>query len=280
MMKKTILYSILFLFYSCTNYGQLTFVSQLSSSLKEVSGNETVVNSDLIWMVNDSGNTSEIFGVNQQGKLIKVVKVQAENNDWEDLTSDEKGNLYIGDFGNNNLKRKKGSILKIANQDLIQTENVDVEKIDFKYPKVDSKKKASFDAEAFFYHQNYFYIFTKSRQNKNLGKTLLFKVPNKKGKHIAEFISEYEFCNSVDCRITSADISRNGTEIVLLNHTSVFIITNFNGDDFFSGEIKEIPLEHNSQKEGVCFKDDNTLFVTDEKVKKIGGNLYSLKIKP
>lgn len=279
-MKKTILYSILFLFYSCTNYGQLTFVSQLSSSLKEVSGNETVVNSDLIWMVNDSGNTSEIFGVNQQGKLIKVVKVQAENNDWEDLTSDEKGNLYIGDFGNNNLKRKKGSILKIANQDLIQTENVDVEKIDFKYPKVDSKKKASFDAEAFFYHQNYFYIFTKSRQNKNLGKTLLFKVPNKKGKHIAEFISEYEFCNSVDCRITSADISRNGTEIVLLNHTSVFIITNFNGDDFFSGEIKEIPLEHNSQKEGVCFKDDNTLFVTDEKVKKIGGNLYSLKIKP
>ncbi|MFT5761793.1 MAG: hypothetical protein ACI8WA_000915, partial [Polaribacter sp.] len=145
---------------------------------------------------------------------------------------------------------------------------------------VDSKKKASFDAEAFFYHQNYFYIFTKSRQNKNLGKTLLFKVPNKKGKHIAEFISEYEFCNSVDCRITSADISRNGTEIVLLNHTSVFIITNFNGDDFFSGEIKEIPLEHNSQKEGVCFKDDNTLFVTDEKVKKIGGNLYSLKIKP
>lgn len=279
-MKKTILYSILFLFYSCTNYGQLTFVSQLSSSLKEVSGNETVVNSDLIWMVNDSGNTSEIFGVNQQGKLIKVVKVQAENNDWEDLTSDEKGNLYIGDFGNNNLKRKKGSILKIANQDLIQTENVDVEKIDFKYPEVDSKKKASFDAEAFFYHQNYFYIFTKSRQNKNLGKTLLFKVPNKKGKHIAEFISEYEFCNSVDCRITSADISRNGTEIVLLNHTSVFIITNFNGDDFFSGEIKEIPLEHNSQKEGVCFKDDNTLFVTDEKVKKIGGNLYSLKIKP
>jgi len=268
-----------FLFISCTTYGQLILVSDLSSSLKEVSGNQMIANSDLIWMVNDSGNKPEIFGVNQQGKIVNVVNVNAKNNDWEDLTSDEKGNLYIGDFGNNNLKRKKGSILKIANQDIIQKENVDVEKIDFEYPKVDSKKKTSFDAEAFFYYQNYFYIFTKSRQNKNLGKTLLFKVPNKKGKHIAEFVSEYEFCNSVDCRITSADISKNGTEIVLLNHSSVFILTNFNGDNFFLGEIKEFPLGHSSQKEGVCFKDENTLFITDEKAHITGGNLYSLKIK-
>jgi hypothetical protein len=279
-MKKTILYSVLFLFYSCTNYGQLTFVSQLSSSLKEVSGNEMIVNSDLIWMLNDSGNTSEIFGVNQQGKITKVVKVQAKNNDWEDLTSDEKGNIYIGDFGNNNLKRKKLTILKITNQEVLNGKNVAVENIDFEYPKTSDNKKISFDAEAFFYHQNYFYIFTKSRKKKDFGKTQLFKVPNKKGKHIAEFISEYNFCNDIDCRITSADISENGKQVALLNHASVFVITNFKGDDFFSGNLKEIPLEHTSQKEGICFKDDNTLFITDERVQKIGGNLYGLKIKP
>ncbi|WP_347175486.1 hypothetical protein [Polaribacter uvawellassae] len=278
-MKKTILYSILFLFYSCTNYGQLTLVSQLSSSLKEVSGNEMIVNSNLIWMLNDSGNTSEIFGVNQQGKLTKVIKIEAVNNDWEDLTSDEKGNLYIGDFGNNNLKRENLRILKITNQDLLNGENAAVESIEFEYPQVE-KKKNSFDAEAFFYFQNYFYIFTKSRKKKNLGSTLLFKVPNKKGKHIAEFISKYEFCNASECRITAADISKNGKQVALLNHASVFIITTFNGDDFFSGELKEIPLEHTSQKEGINFKDENTLFITDERVKKIGGNLYSLKIKP
>lgn len=279
-MKKLIILCLFFILVSCENYGQLTLISDLSSSLKEVSGNQMVANSELIWMVNDSGNKAEVFGVNQQGKIIKIVKVNAKNKDWEDLTSDEKGNLYIGDFGNNNLKRKKGSILKIANHDLLQTENVDVEKIDFEYPKVDSKKKNSFDAEAFFYHQNYFYIFTKSRQKKDFGKTMLFKVPNKKGKHIAEFISDYEFCNSIDCRITSADISKNGNKIVLLNHTSVFVLINFNNDDFFSGEIKEFPLEHNSQKEGVSFKDENTLFITDEKAHITGGNLYSLKIKP
>jgi len=70
-----------FLFISCTTYGQLILVSDLSSSLKEVSGNQMIANSDLIWMVNDSGNKPEIFGVNQQGKIVNVVNVNAKNND-------------------------------------------------------------------------------------------------------------------------------------------------------------------------------------------------------
>lgn len=276
-MKKIVLLSLVFM--SCTNFGQLTFVTDLSTSLKEVSGNEMIANSDLIWMLNDSGNRPELFGVNQQGKIEKVVKVTAKNHDWEDVTSDEKGNLYVGDFGNNNQKRKKLSILKIKNQDLLNSDRVEVEKISFVYPKLAKKKKASFDAEGFFCYQNYFYIFTKSRKKKKLGKTLLFKVPNIKGKYIAEFVSEYSFCNSVDCRITAADISDDGKKIVLLNHRSVFVLTSFNNDDFFSGEIKEIPLEHTSQKEGICFKDDNTLLITDEYSMSTKGNLYTFSIK-
>tara|TARA_R110002124_G_scaffold277674_1_gene449243 strand:+ start:4328 stop:5167 length:840 start_codon:yes stop_codon:yes gene_type:complete len=278
-MKKANLYFLFFVLASCSNYGQLTLVSDLPSSLKEVSGNEIIYNSELIWMLNDSGNKAEVFGVNQDGKIKSIIKIKAKNHDWEDLTSDEKGNLYIGDFGNNNLKRKKLRILKIKNQELLTLDEVEVKKINFEYPEVENKKNTSYDAEAFFYHQNYFYIFTKSRKKKNLGKTRLYKVPNKKGKHIAEFISEYEFCNSVDCRITSADISKNGKKVVLLNHSSVFIFTNFKNDNFFSGEIKETQLEHTSQKEGICFKEENTFYITDERVKKQGGNLYRLKIK-
>ncbi len=263
---------------SCTNFGQLTLVADLSKTLKEVSGNEMIPNSELIWMVNDSGNKPEVFGVNQQGGIEKVVEVNAKNHDWEDLTSDEKGNLYIGDFGNNNQKRKKLAILKIANQDLLTSDMVEVEKISFVYPKLAQKKKVSYDAEGFFYHQNYFYIFTKSRQKKKLGRTLLFKVPNEKGKHVATFISEYSFCNHIHCRITAADISEDGKKVLLLNHTSVFVLTDFNNDDFLSGEIKEIPLGHTSQKEGVCFKDDNSLFITDEYSMHTKGNLYSFKL--
>jgi hypothetical protein len=278
-MKKNSFYFLFLMLVSCTNFGQLKLVADLSKSLKEVSGNEIIANSDLIWMVNDSGNKAEVFGVNQQGKIEKVVKVKAENHDWEELTSDKKGNLYIGDFGNNNQKRKKLTILKIENQDLLNNDKVEVDKIGFEYPKLSGKKKVSFDAEGFFYHQNYFYIFTKSRQKKELGKTLLFKVPNKEGKHIAEYVSEHSFCNSINCRITAADISSDGKKVVLLNHQAVFVLTNFTDDDFFSGKLKEMPLEHTSQKEGVCFKDDYTLFITDEYSMSTKGNLYAFSIK-
>jgi hypothetical protein len=276
-MKKIVLLSLVFI--SCTNFGQLTFVADLSRSLKEVSGNEIVANSNLIWMINDSGNKPEIFGVNQQGKIEKVVKVNAKNHDWEDIASDEKGNLYIADFGNNNRKRKKFTILKVANQDLLNRDSVEVNKISFEYPKLPGKKKVSFDAEGFFYHQNYFYIFTKSRQKKKLGRTLLFKVLNRKGKQKAEFVSEYSFCNSIDCRITAADISKDGKKVVLLSHKSIFVLTNFKDDDFFSGKLKELSLGHTSQKEGICFKDNSTLLVTDEYSMSTKGNLYSFSMK-
>ena len=105
-MKKANLYFLFFVLASCSNYGQLTLVSDLPSSLKEVSGNEIIYNSELIWMLNDSGNKAEVFGVNKDGKIKSIIKIKAKNHDWEDLTSDEKGNLYIGDFGNNNLKEK------------------------------------------------------------------------------------------------------------------------------------------------------------------------------
>ena len=276
---KKICFLFLLILTSCTNYGQLTFVNDLSKLLKEVSGNEIIANSNLIWMVNDSGNAPEVFGVNQLGKIEKVVKVNADNKDWEDLTSDEEGNLYIGDFGNNSGNRKKLHILKITHQDLSNKKKVEVEKITFEYPKLKGEKKRSFDAEGFFYYQDYFYVFTKSRQKKKLGKTILFRIPNKKGKHDAEFIAEYNFCNKETCRITSADISKDGSKVILLNHKKVIVLTNFTNDNFFSGNIEEIPLGHSSQKEGVCFLNENSVFITDEYSMYTKGNLYQFTLK-
>lgn len=276
-MRKS--YLFLLLFVSCSNFGKLTLINDLSKLLKEVSGNEMITNSNLIWMINDSGNKSEVYGVSQVGKIESVVKVNAKNHDWEDLTSDEVGNLYIGDFGNNSGKRKKLHILKIANQSLLQKKVVDVEKITFEYPKLKGKKKkVSYDAEGFFYYNNSFYIFTKSRQKKKLGRTLLFRVPNEIGKHKAELISEYSFCNDIDCRITAADISNNTKKVVLLSHKSVIELSNFSKDDFFSGKVKELPLNHTSQKEGICFNSDDTVFITDEYSQYTKGNLYSYQL--
>jgi hypothetical protein len=193
------------------------------------------------------------------------------------LTSDETGNLYIGDFGNNNHKRKKTINLKNYKCRLTFNTKVTVEKIRFKYPSVASNKKR-YDAESFFYMDDNFYIFTKSRKKKNYGKVLLFKVPNKVGDHIAEYISEFTFCHESSCRITSATISKDGKKVVLLNHRSVLVFTGFKSDNFFSGNLKQLPFAHSSQKEGVCFKDATTLYITDEESIDSKGNLYTFSL--
>ena len=49
-------------------------------------------------------------------------------------------------------------------------------------------------------------------------------------------------------------------------------------DDFFSGNIEELPFDHNSQKEGICFKNDAMVYITDERNGDEGGNIYSFKL--
>ena len=281
MKKIFFLLSVLCLL-SCTNFGELKLISNLSKSLEEVSGTEVVSNSKLIWMLNDKGNNSKIYGVSKKGKIVKVIKVNAKNNDWEDLTSDEKGNLYIGDFGNNESRRKNLAILKVNAKDLLSSKKVEVEKIRFYYPNQTNfppkRKQLFFDAESFFYHKNSFYIFTKSRVKSKFGKTALYKIPATKGNHKAEFISDFNSCDEMNCWITSADISNDGKKVALLSPSSVLIFSDYNKDDFLSGKLTKIPFNYNSQKEGVTFKNNNTLLITDEKSHGVGGGFYELKI--
>ncbi|WP_297802210.1 hypothetical protein [uncultured Polaribacter sp.] len=257
-------------------------ISDLSKTLEEVSGTEVVLNSKLVWMLNDGGNKSKIYGVSKKGKIVKVIKVNAKNNDWEDLTSDEEGNLYIGDFGNNESRRKNLAILKVNLKDLSSSKKVEVEKIRFYYPNQTNfppkTKQLFFDAESFFYHKNSFYIFTKSRVKSNFGKTGLYRIPATKGNHKAEFISDFNSCEAMNCWITSADISNDGKKVALLSPSCVLIFSEYKKDDFLSGRLTRIPFNYNSQKEGITFKDNNTLLITDEKAHGVGGGFYELKI--
>lgn len=281
-MKNYFLIVSVFLCISCVKYGQTQLVSALPKKLNEVSGIEKIKGSNLLWMHNDSGNKNEIYGVSNKGKIKKTVTVKAKNNDWEDVTSDEQGNLYIADFGNNKNNRKNLVILKITNQDLLTKKTVEVEKIKFSYPnqyKFPPKKKdCFFDAESILYANNNLYIFTKSRVKKQYGKTSLYKIPAKKGTYIAEFISEFTTCNQQKCWITAAAISPNGKKVVLLNQSKILLFSNFSSDDFLKGKLTELDLGFTSQKEGITFKNNNTLYITDEKAHGKGGNLYEFFI--
>lgn len=282
MLKNSFFYCFIVLsFISCQNFGQLHFLGALPKDLKEVSGVESVKNTKLIWMINDGGNQPKLFGVSKKGIIKREVYINAKNHDWEDVTSDENGNIYIGDFGNNLSKRKNLKVLKIDKKDL-HKKSAEAEKIEFKYEDQEEfsgkKKTLFFDAEAFFYFKSYFYIFTKSRVRKEYGKTFLYKFPAKKGKHIAKLIGQYENCKDLKCWITSADISDDGSKVVLLSQKNILIFSDFKDDNFLSGNVEEIKLKHQTQKEGICFKGNNKLLITDEKSGGEGGNLYELEI--
>jgi hypothetical protein len=276
---------IIFLFAitaGCQN-GNIKLTAELPKELNEVSGIETTAQSDYIWMLNDSGNSSKLYGVSAKGNIKEEVKIDAKNHDWEDLTSDKSGNLYIGDFGNNDNKRKNLSILKVKEKDLNNKGKIDVERISFSYPNQEKfppkKKNLYFDCEAFFYFNGNFYLFTKSRVTGNFGKTSLYKIPAQKGNHVAELIDTFDTGNGIDSWVTSADISDNGKTVVILTPKSSWVFTNFEDDNFFTGNTQEIIFSGRiSQKESICFKDSNTFYITDEKAHGSDGNLYKLNL--
>lgn len=281
-MKKISLFVLGTLFLACTNYGQLKVLTDLPKKLSEVSATEKVVGSDLIWMLNDSGNKSEIYGVTEKGKIKKVIKVATENNDWEDLTSDDEGNIYIADFGNNSNERKDLTILKINHSDLTAKTTVVPEKITYNYPDQKKfppkKKKRFFDAESLLYKNGYLYIFTKSRVKKHYGNTKLYRIPATKGNYTAKLLGSYENCHKMHCWITSAAISKDGKKVALLTHDKVLVFSKFTSDNFLNGEVKKYDLGHASQKEGLDFKNDSTLYITDERSHGQGRNLYEFSL--
>ncbi|MBT8267627.1 MAG: hypothetical protein KJN59_00255 [Bacteroidia bacterium] len=279
-MKKIL---VLFLLSSMAcDTGNLTVIADLPKSLAEVSGAECLGNCEELWMLNDSGNKARLYKVDTDGEISHVLKIDAKNHDWEDITADKEGNLYIGDFGNNLSKRDNLVILKVENKFLESMTDTPIERISFKYPNQTNfppkKKQLYFDSEAMVFHNDSLYIFTKSRVRGNFGRTDLYKVPAKRGQHVATFMGSFNSCENIDCWITGADISADGKQLVLLTPKSAWLFSGYEDDRFFDGQVTEYPFDHRSQKESVCFKNDSTLYIADERAHGSGGNLYSFKL--
>lgn len=280
-MKKTSIILLIHIFTSC-NSGLLNIKADLPKSLNEVSGTETTTKSSLIWMLNDSGNSPTLYGVSNKGVIKTKVKVKAKNNDWEDLTSDDDGNIYIGDFGNNQNARKNLAVLKIDANDLNSNKTVKIDRISFIYDNQDQfppkSKNMYFDCEAFFYFKNNLYLFTKSRVKGNYGKTNLYKIPAKPGNFTAKYMASFTTCEDSQCWVTAADISNDGKQVALLTQKGVWLFSHFKADDFFNGTFKTYAFDFESQKEGVCFKNNKTLYITDENAHGGKGNLYEMSL--
>lgn len=284
-MKKIIACTILIFFYSCSENktSLINQIGNLPKELKEVSG--IAYSGNLIYCISDSGNKNEVVVLDSSRTITKRITLNnIENIDWEDITFDNNGNLYIGDFGNNDNVRRDLAIYKIDKSDL-QKKNVNpAYKISFDYPEQTDfppkRKNLMFDVEAFFEYNNYFYLFTKNRSSDFDGTSYIYKISNTPGQHHAQLVKTITTCTDYhNCAITSAAISPDGSKFVLLSHSKIWLFENYTADHFTDGKVTELDLNHYSQKEAVCFKNNDTLLIADEKVKKTGGNLYEVTLQ-
>ncbi len=279
-----LLLTVLIFASSCAQKADFTEVLYpFPKDLKEVSGMHLDRN-NLLWVVEDSGNKNQLYALDQQGKLQKTVEItNALNTDWEDLTYDANDNLYIGDFGNNDNERQNLKILKINAADLADKTAITAEEIEFYYPEQQGfppkKTQLLYDAEAFFVLGDSFYVFTKNRSKGFDGTSLVYKIPNRVGRHAAQLIGAFKTCGIYQqCAVTSAAISPDLKTIAVLTQGKIWLIENFKKDDILSGNISSYDLKELTQKESILFENNQTLLLSDEAKKKTGGQVYRVTI--
>lgn len=152
-------------------------VNYLNDKIEETSGLD-ILNGKL-YTFNDSGNPAELFEIDKNnGEIIRTLKTNLINNDWEALANDGE-NFYIGDFGNNAGTRKNLMIYKVPYERLDTSINIkipgseralDGTTISFYYPEqtefISKNTKNDFDAEAIIYLNGKLHIFTKEWASK------------------------------------------------------------------------------------------------------------------
>ena len=267
-MKVFIKLILIGLFFMSCGTGNVEILANIPSSLKETSAIEKISGSDILWVIQDAGNSNHLYGLSLEGDIVKDITItNGENIDWEDLTSDSEGTIYIGDFGNNYKNRTSFTIYKVTNAENAKS-SANARLINFKLP----EGMDSIDFESFFLYKGNFYIFSKDSK-----KCELFKVPNKAGNHVASYISKIKL-KGKHTKVTSADISDDGGIVVLLNHNKLWKLTGYSNDDFLNGTIEALKFEHNSQKEGINLINNTQVLITDELEKSHGGFLYRFSL--
>jgi hypothetical protein len=258
----------------------LNELCNLPSEVLETSGLE-LGPEGCFWTHNDSQNPAELYCVDTSGVIQRTVSVIGDiNNDWEELAKDNDGNLYIGNFGNNSVDRENLRVVKIPSIDTCNTICYVSDTIHFNYHDQfafpPNGSYSNFDMEAMFWFADSLHLFSKDRSNPSTGYTKHYRLPSDGGTYQALLMdSIYTGGGSFLQSITAADISEDGSKVVLLNADHIWLITDFTGTDFSNGIISQLALGSFTQKEAICFR-NGFLYITDEQenVLGTGGKMY------
>ena len=218
----------------------------LPPALKEISGMTILPNGDM-WLLNDSHNPPDLFKFDPvEKKILAVRHLPVQNFDWEDITSDHQGNLYIGDFGNNYNCRQNLRIL------VYNPATGYLDSIQFHYPDQKAFPPArqedwNYNCEALVFFRDSLHLFSKNAFSGNFF-TKHYVLPARPGNFTAELRDSLQLKNRV---VTGAALSKDGLTLALTGYiiktklgflpftrASALFFTGFNEGYFLSGKIQ------------------------------------------
>ena len=250
---------------------------RLPDFLNEVSG-LYVASPDSLWWHNDGGHSPTLYCTDRTGKILDGISLKTiKNNDWEDMTADDRGRIFIGDFGNNSNRRKD---LKIYIYDLRKKI---IDSIQFKYAEQTAfppdRTLQAFDMEAFFYHQDSLHLFSKNKAKYGNYQTRHYVLPAHPGDYTIRAVDSLVLKRKV---ITGACISPDGKTVAMTAYNygrflgifpwvknKIFIFSEFKGNRFLEGNIRKRKAPgfiFPKQYEALDFWDDKTLCVATERL--------------
>lgn len=186
----------------------------------------------VFWTHNDSGDSPRFFAVDGGGRVLGEWRVSgARNQDWEAVTLDDSGHLYLGDIGNNANARRDLAVYVVREPDPAGGggEIAVLRRLRYRFPDLPyppPPNRRNYDAEALFWHQDALYLLSKHRSNTQ---TQLYRFPSltDEAEQVLEPLGEpFDTKESGLPRggmVTAADLTEDGTRLAVLTYHHLFV---------------------------------------------------------
>ena len=262
---------------------------RLPALLPEVSG-LYLQSPDSLWWHNDSGGLPTLYCTDARGRLLDTLRLAAHNRDWEDLTADDAGNFYIGDFGNNSNARRDLQIY------IYNPTRGQLDSIQFSWPDQSAfpppEAQRNFDAEGFFWFRDSLHLFSKDHYRYGHSLTKHYVLPARPGPQRALLRDSLVLPRRV---VTAAAISPDGQTVALLSYTfrkilgfipwsaaTIFYFRDFEGSHFLQGKRyrRRAPsFLLATQFESLDFLDNRRVYIASEKTLHIRQKAKRVKLR-
>jgi hypothetical protein len=169
---------------------------------------------EVFWTHND-GKHPSLFAITREGKpLTEFTVVNAALHDWEDISTDRKGHIYIGDIGNNDARRNQLAVFEADEPDPKSPLGMVKVKREWqlRFP------KEPFDCESLFIKGGYCYVISKVFKDAK-AEIYRFALTEQKEPVVLEMVAQLK----IDSPVTGACLSPDGKKLGIVSKGGAYV---------------------------------------------------------